>query len=374
MKITKILGLGDYGHYVDDTDLTNISYEEWMEIGNLQMKGLVTIIRNVNCDKNRYAQLVSKWGGTRPTAVTAIKYREKYNKDFKWVVDRVFEDSPLIDEGDRIRMKMEFRVTEITEDGYPIGRIAGGFEKDGMPKGFFPDGELLWHSNESGTLTSCPGLSLMGWQNMVGSATGFNNTATYYESVTDSMRSEFDQMVLIHRYTNNRINPGHTSREQDETFRVNMVPTPDAEIPLVWNSPGGIRGLHFSPNTTHKIKGMNKKESDKIINMISKEVFSKKYTYDHWYTQNNDICFFDNSIMCHRRLGSIDGRVAYRIPHDYTYLQDGPYQPHIMPDYQKKYNRQIRRIMHELKNKSFILPKRTLSECIEDFFDRPRWD
>ena len=43
MKITKIPGLGRFGVFVDDIDLFSISNEEWIEIGQLHMKSLVTI-------------------------------------------------------------------------------------------------------------------------------------------------------------------------------------------------------------------------------------------------------------------------------------------------------------------------------------------
>ena len=45
MKISKIPGLGRFGHYIDDLDLNTVSDEQWHEIGQLHLKGLVTVIR-----------------------------------------------------------------------------------------------------------------------------------------------------------------------------------------------------------------------------------------------------------------------------------------------------------------------------------------
>jgi hypothetical protein len=102
---------------------------------------------------------------------------------------------------------------------------------------------------------------------------------------------------------------------------------------------------------------MTKKESDKIFNNINKELFTKKYVYDHWYKNNNDLMLFDNSITLHRRLGNIQGRMCYRIAHDYTNLQDKAYQPYLQQPYANEYAKEMRSIIKISKIKNFKLPK-----------------
>ena len=80
MKLTKIPGLGRFGYFVDDVDLMTISDEEWMEIGKLHMQNFVTIIRNANCTKDRYGELIDKLGTLRPSAITSLKYKKKYKE------------------------------------------------------------------------------------------------------------------------------------------------------------------------------------------------------------------------------------------------------------------------------------------------------
>lgn len=360
MKVSKIPGLGQFGVYIDDVDLANISHEEWMEIGNLHMKNLVTILRNVNCTKERYAELVNKFGDVRVTAVTSRKYKKKYNKDWAWVIHQVEEDSDLIEEDDKYRIRAAAQIVEQTANGYALMKVAGGCE-NGLPKGMFADGELLWHSNESGTLTYTPGVALLGHQNMIGSATGFITTADYYQDVSDSFRKELDEMIIQHRFMPGKINPG-APVDQDRLMNVNMCPVDDIEIPLVIQSPGGIKGMHYSINTVYSIKGLTLKESHKVFERINKELFTEKYVYDHWYKTNNDLLFFDNSITLHRRTGSIEGRLAYRLPHDYTHLQDGAYQPYLQEPFQSRYNNEIRAIVKQLGIKNFKLPKRSWKE------------
>ena len=366
MKISKIPGLGRFGIFVDDVDLMSISDEEWMEIGRLHMQNFVTIIRNSKCTKERYGELVDKFGSPRPHAFTVRKYRKKYNRDWNWVMQQAEKDSDLIDEDDKWRIKVYEQVTERTTNGYSMAKIAGGYYSNGMPKGFFSDGELYWHSNESGTLTYTPGVALLGSKNMIKSSTGFVTTPDYYESLSESFRSELNEMIVLHRYKPNSVSPGNDPI-QDKVLAVNFCPIADAEVPMVARSPGGIVGLHYSINTVHSIKGMTLEESRKVFETINKGLFVDKYIYDHLYKYNDDLLLFDNSITLHRRLGEIDGRMAYRIPHDYTHLQDGPWEPYLIDKYQKIYNREIREIIGELGIASFKLPKMSLKDKLKYF-------
>ena len=107
-------------------------------------------------------------------------------------------------------------------------------------------------------------------------------------------------MVLIHNFTPGRINPG-LNAPQDNLMYKNMCPYPNTEIPLVIQSPGGIKGLHYSFNTVTGIKGMSEDESRFTLTQIRKGL--SEYTYDHWYQEDGDLCLFDNTIVQHRRLG-----------------------------------------------------------------------
>jgi alpha-ketoglutarate-dependent taurine dioxygenase len=356
MKVSKIPGLGRFGIFIDDIDLMTISDEEWIEVGRLYMKNLVTIIRNVTCTKERYAELINQWGEIRTSAYLSKKYKKKYGQTLRWVMDQAQNDSPLIDEADKFRIKAAKQITETTKNNFALMKVAGGYT-NGVPNGMFAEGDLDWHSNESGTLTFVPGVALMGWQKMVGSSTGFLTTTDYYETVSNSFRTELDDMIIVHKFSPGKINPGAPA-DQDLLMQANMCPE-DCEIPLVINSPGGIQGLHYSINTVNHIKGATKEESDKIFEEINKGLMVEKYIYDHWYQQDNDICLFDNTITQHRRLGYIDGRLAYRLPFDYTNLQTEPYMPYRQEPYRSQYIQRIHEIIKLTNNKTFKLPKRT---------------
>ena len=338
MKLTDIPGLGSRGVFVDDLDFTNITDEEWTEIGKLHLQKLVTIIRKVNVDWTVLSPLCLKWGNSRYNIRYGIL--KKYpGLTFTQATKLALQDSPEIDQVDKVRLVMLSRMQEtdpVTKKN--IMRVSGQRDKDGNPLGMFAEGDLLWHSNESGTISFTPGVALLGAKNVVGSATGFVTTNDYYESVSESFRSELDDMILVHTFTPGKINPGLRG-EQDEIMHANMCPEDGVEIPLVIKSPGGIKGLHYSINTISHIKGMSVEDSRKVFDEIDKNLFVDKYIYDHWYQNDNDLLLFDNSITLHRRLGDIKDRLCYRVQQDYTKIQDGYWQPYSQSEYAEEYDK-----------------------------------
>jgi alpha-ketoglutarate-dependent taurine dioxygenase len=101
---------------------------------------------------------------------------------------------------------------------------------------------------------------------------------------------------------------------------------------------------------------MTQKESNAVFAEIDKELFVDKYIYDHWYKGNNDFCLFDNSITLHRRLGETKNRLAYRVQHDYSNLQDGFWQPYLKEKFQKLYVDEIVDFVTTAGIKDFKLP------------------
>ena len=170
---------------------------------------------------------------------------------------------------------------------------------------------------------------------MTKSATGVMVTAPYYNSISDSMRSELDEMVLIHNFIDGKINVNG----ENNIIYANMCPEPDTEIPLVIQSPAGIKGLHYSFNTVTGIKGMSNLEAKKVLSEIRKGL--DPCTYDYWWENDDDLMIFDNSITQHRRLGDTTDRLCLRYQFDYTYLHDGLYQPYLQEPYITRYKDRV---------------------------------
>lgn len=363
MKVSKIPGLGRFGVFVDDVDFANITDDEWMEIGKLHLESLVTIIRDTKLDQFTYLEMMSKWGSSRNSNLHTLS--KKYKLPYSAVYQLAMANDPIINEADRKFLHQTMNMVVRTNDNQPTSmlKVTGRKNENGDPEGMFAEGELLWHSNESGTLTFTPGVSLLAADGVVGSATGFLTTTDWYESQSESFRSELDEMILVHKFTPGKINPG-LREEQDTVMYKNMCPVDGVRVPLVIQSPGGIRGLHYSVNTIDRVDGMSAEESLKLFERINKELFTEDKIYDHWYQGNGDLCLFDNSITLHRRLGGITNRMCYRIQYDYTRLQDQPYVPYFQPEFAKQYKKQIREIVKTLEIDDFKLPKRTMADLL----------
>jgi hypothetical protein len=337
MKISKIPGLGRFGIFIDDLDFNNLTEEEWLEIGKLHLNSLVTIIRNVNISPRDYEIRMSKWGHSSSTA--ADRLNKKYNGT---TIDELLTKNEIngipVSNDDKKYVSTLSNIRAVEETGNPgtgMIKVTGKKTASGEPLGMFAEGELLWHSNESGNLLFAPAVSLLGQHGVVGSATGFLTTTDWYEEQSESFRSELDEMVIVHKFTPGRINPG-LRVEQDDIMYRNMCPEP-IELPLVIQSPIGIKGLHYSVNTINTVKGMSDTDSLAMFEQINKTLFVDKYIYDHWYQQDNDLCLFDNSITLHRRLGGITDRMCYRIQYDYGKIAKNN-QPYLQEPYNLEYN------------------------------------
>jgi hypothetical protein len=335
MKISKIPGLGRFGIFIDDVDFDDITNEEWLEIGKLHLDNFVTIIRNTNLTPERYQELIFKFGNSRANGI--FNFYKKYGRWPSEFFNKEIDEELNVSDLDKKFVLASSKIGYLTDSGErtSIVKVTGKRDEEGNPLGMFAEGELLWHSNESGVLTFTPGVSLLANDGVIGSATGFITTVDYYESLSESFRSELDEMVLIHQFTPGKINPG-LRKEQDLIMYNNMCPE-DSRLPLVIKSPGGHKGLHYSVNTIAKIEGMSDTESEKLLKQISDELFAEKYIYDHWYQNDSDLCLFDNSITLHRRLGGITNRMCYRIQHDYNFIQPTPYIPYYQEEFANEY-------------------------------------
>lgn len=356
MKITKIPGLGNYGHYIDDIDFDHLTLEEWLEIGKLHLGGLVTILRNVKITKDQYYERIQEFGPFKSSIRSILA--KKYGKNFDAINPDSYKNIDM-DPMDLKYIQNKKFLLEQTENGNYLVRISGAFTDSGVPLGAFSNGDVHWHSNESSLLTFAPLVALLGGTGMIGSSTGFVQTVNYYESLSESFKSELNEMILIHKYI-----PGHINdREKDSNFgdainmRMAFCPIDGVETPLVATSPGGLTGLRYTVNTAVGIRGMTKKQSDKLFAKIDKELFKKENIFDHYYQANNDLLLFDNSVTLHRRLGGNLNRLAYRIQYDPSNLLDRPWYPFAhLPEFNNIYIEETRNLVKILGLTNYKLP------------------
>jgi len=335
-RITNIPNLEGYGVFVDDIDFKNLSRQEWMDLGKLHMKKLVMIIRKTGLDKRSFHQVIKKWGKSRQNYAATLFTKYPWAEgNFRNILT-----SPDVDKHDKDIIREYWKIGGCN---YKQGNILRVAEENGL----FGSGELLWHSNESGDIAFTPGVALMGERGMCNSATGFMVTTPYYYSVSDSIRSELDEMILTHDFQTGKINV-----EDENLFLYkNMCPEP-TEIPLVIQSPAGIKGLHYPYNT---VTGSN---NNRLLAEVKKGL--EKYTYDYWWENDDDLLIFDNSIVQHRRLGHTKDRLCHRYQFDYTYLQykvtKQNYIPYFQEPYRSRYVDKMNLIGNMLKHEGISFP------------------
>ena len=330
-RITDIPNLDGYGVFVDGIDFKQLTKGEWKELGKLYMNKLVMIIRKSGLkNKKVFHKVLSKWGEHRQN-YAAITFGK-----FPWAKGNIHEilASPDVPDDEKEYIKEYKRIGGLTRKEGNILRVTGK-KINGYRTGLFDHGELLWHSNECGDLAFTPGVALLGQRGMTNSATGFMVTTPYYYSVSDSIRSELDEMVLTHNFVEGKIN----ANGENSIVYKNMCPFPNTEIPMVIQSPAGIKGLHYSFNT---VTGSN---NDRLLAEVRKGL--EKYTYDYWWENDDDLLIFDNTIVQHRRLGDTTDRLCLRYQFDYTYLHEGLYQPYLQEPYITRYTERVQKF-HKL--------------------------
>jgi taurine dioxygenase len=152
-----------------------------------------------------------------------------------------------------------------------------------------------WHTDDSyfavpAKATMYQSLEIPG----TGGETGFCNTRKAYEDLPDEMKQKLDGLQAVHSYDTIRtpaIAPNRTREEQDET--------PDVIHPLIrTHDDTGIKAIYFNANRTDRIVGMEREESDKLLDWLHEHMTQQKYQYwHHWRV--GDILLWDNRCLVH---------------------------------------------------------------------------
>jgi hypothetical protein len=285
MKVSKMPGFGSMGTIVDGFDWEDPN--DYHLLKDININSLVTVIRGNGTDQ--FSHLVKNFRHLVTTRSIGIRFAARYGLDWH---NQVTEED-----------KQAIEYTSNWALG-PVGpqwtRVTGKKDNNGRSLGGFGDTELLWHSNEYASYEFCPVVALYGAENMNTSATCFLQTVDWYEKQTESFRSELDQLIAVGEWNNELLQPG-SSIEDHITMKVAFVPEGTFRTPLVVVSPGGRKGLHWSPWITG-FEGMTQHDGDQLIEKIKSEIFVEEYQYDYWWDHSKgDMVLFDNTVTMHMR-------------------------------------------------------------------------
>ncbi len=155
-----------------------------------------------------------------------------------------------------------------------------------------------WHTDDSyfaepakGTLLQSLALPESGGE------TRFCNTRAAYEDLPEDMKRRLHGARAVHRYATERATappPPLTDEEEGEVSE-----GPDVTHPIVrTHEETGRKAIFLNPNRTDSVVGLERAESDALLDEIEAHMTQPKYRYDHPW-RLGDILVWDNRCLVH---------------------------------------------------------------------------
>jgi taurine dioxygenase len=127
-----------------------------------------------------------------------------------------------------------------------------------------------------------------------GGETRFCNTRKAFEDLSDEMKQRLSGLKAVHSYDTMRA-PGRAQARNE----MEKQETPDVVHPLVrTHEDTGSKAIYFNPNRTDHIVGMDRKDSDELLDWLYAHFTQPKYRYDHAW-RPGDILLWDNRSLIH---------------------------------------------------------------------------
>lgn len=128
-----------------------------------------------------------------------------------------------------------------------------------------------------------------------GGATWFCNMHSVFEALPQATRKRIDGMKAIHGYDTPRARNRPSARTPEE-----IAETPDVEHPLVRTHPEtGRKSLYLNPNRLDRIVGLERAESDALLDELADEARKPRHHHGHVWTAG-DVVVWDNRATMHR--------------------------------------------------------------------------
>jgi len=128
-----------------------------------------------------------------------------------------------------------------------------------------------------------------------GGATWFCNMHSVYQALPEVTRRRIDGMRAIHGYDTPRARNRPSPRTPEE-----IAETPDVEHPLVRIHPEtGRKALYLNPNRLDRIVGLERDESDALLDELADEARKPEHHFGHAWSVG-DIVIWDNRATMHR--------------------------------------------------------------------------
>jgi len=128
-----------------------------------------------------------------------------------------------------------------------------------------------------------------------GGRTWFCNMHSVYEALPEATRKRIDGKRAIHAYDTARARNRPSTRTAQE-----IAETPDVEHPLVRTHPDtGRKALYLNFNRLDRILGLERAESDELLDELAEEARKPRHHFGHQWTVG-DCVAWDNRATMHR--------------------------------------------------------------------------
>ncbi|TMS57168.1 TauD/TfdA family dioxygenase [Imbroritus primus] len=243
------------------------------------------------------------------------------------VIHRLFVDHKLVcfkdqslSAADQIAFSRRFGPLEVhvlTQYNHPdhpeIFRLSNRVV-DGKPMGI-SDGGSYWHSDLAFQVQPAKATILNALEiPPEGGDTLFIDMEAAYNALSDEWKARLEGLRAIHRYRPRATTDGQTT--QVKMTEEQKQKTPDVDHPLIRTNPDtGRKAIFAHPGMTVEVVGLDKAESDEILEFLFAHTIQPQFRYDFRWSPG-DVVMWDNRSTMHsattRDLPAGQHRTLYR--------------------------------------------------------------
>jgi len=153
-----------------------------------------------------------------------------------------------------------------------------------------------WHSDDSYKAVPCSLTMLYGVEvPETGGDTQFTNMYRAYDDLSPEMKRRIGDLKVVHSYDSPRKGTAIATLRADEAAQL-----PDVVHPLVRRHPETHRqALYMNPNRMSHIVGMERAESNRLLDELVQHAIQLQYQYRHKW-RRGDIVIWDNRCTMHK--------------------------------------------------------------------------
>lgn len=141
-----------------------------------------------------------------------------------------------------------------------------------------------------------------------GGDTDFMSTRAAYEALPDEMKARLEGLRAIHVYESSRSPRKLIARTEDQVEKFGEKFT----HPIVRTHPAdGSKSIYLNPIRVEAVEGMNREDSDALLDELHDHIFQPKFHYRHKW-QVGDFLIWDNRTALHQANDDYDWRTQSR--------------------------------------------------------------